>query len=82
MSTDLNDAIETGVVRDTGIDSFDNGIDDVSVIFGRIEDAFDAIDKQRLFAKSLKSARDKAASLASSRSSTTYVSTPTGGEAN
>lgn len=82
MSTDLNDAIETGVVRDTGIDSFDNGIDDVSVILGRIEDGFDAIDKQRLFAKSLKVARDKASMLASSRTGTINVSTPAGGEAN
>lgn len=83
MATDVDDAIETGVVRDTGIDSFDNGLDDVSGIICRVEDSFQAIDHQRTIGKMLKAARDKAAALAAPAAApAAAVSTPEGGEAN
>lgn len=47
LSTDINKAIETNTVEDTGVVADYNDISDPSVIRGRVGDVFDAIDAQK-----------------------------------
>lgn len=47
LSTDVNVAIETGVIVDTGVSSEYNEIDDPTSISGRVRNAFEAVDLQR-----------------------------------
>lgn len=44
---DLNEALLTGQVTDTGENLDYNGIEDPSLITGRVEDVFQAIDEHR-----------------------------------
>lgn len=46
LSTDINKAIETNTVQDTGVASECNGISDIEIIRGRVGDVFEAIDAQ------------------------------------
>lgn len=46
LATDLNAAIETGVVHDTGVVSDYNDLSDLRSIRGRVGDVFEAIDAQ------------------------------------
>ena len=48
LATDLELAIETGVVADTGIVPEYNHIDDPLNIHGRVGDCFDAIEAQKM----------------------------------
>ena len=47
LATDLNKAIETNTVQDTGVVADFNSIEEPSAITGRVSDAFEAIDAQR-----------------------------------
>ena len=47
LATDLNKAIETNTVQDTGVVADFNSIEVPSAITGRVSDAFEAIDAQR-----------------------------------
>lgn len=47
LSTDLNKAIETNIVEDTGVVADYNDISDPVMILGRVGDVFDAIDAQK-----------------------------------
>lgn len=47
LSTDINKAIETNTVQDTGIASECNEISDLNAIRGRVGDVFEAIDAQK-----------------------------------
>lgn len=47
LSTDINKAIETNTVEDTGVVADYNDISDPALIRGRVGDVFDAIDAQK-----------------------------------
>lgn len=47
LATDLNKAIETNTVQDTGVAAEYNDISDPDSIFGRVGDVFEAIDAQK-----------------------------------
>lgn len=47
LSVDLLDALESGVIPDSGKDVDYNGLDDPSLIGQRVEDEFDAVIKKR-----------------------------------
>lgn len=47
LSTDINKAIETNTVEDTGVVADYNDISDPVLIHGRVGDVFDAIDAQK-----------------------------------
>ena len=47
LATDLNKAIETNTVEDTGVVADFNDISDPSMIRGRVGDVFEAIDAQK-----------------------------------
>ena len=47
LSTDINKAIETNTVQDTGVASDCNEISDLNSIYGRVGDVFEAIDAQK-----------------------------------
>ena len=47
LATDLNKAIETNTVQDTGVVADFNSIEEPSGITGRVSDAFEAIEAQR-----------------------------------
>lgn len=77
MATDINTAMETGVVMDTGVDGDYNDIDDPRNIMGRVESVFEAMDLQRKIGKAMAS---KVVGNSSANNNTS-VSTPEGGEA-
>ena len=60
LATDLNKAIETNTVRDTGVVADFNSIDEPNAITGRVSDAFEAIDAQRAILAAGKAAKSKA----------------------
>ena len=47
LATDLNKAIETNTVEDTGVVADYNDISDPDMIRGRVGDVFEAIDAQK-----------------------------------
>ena len=47
LSTDINKAIETNTVDDTGVIADYNDISDPALIRGRVGDVFEAIDAQK-----------------------------------
>lgn len=47
LATDLNKAIETNTVEDTGVVADYNDISDPALIRGRVGDVFEAIDAQK-----------------------------------
>lgn len=47
LATDLNKAIETNTVADTGVVADYNDISDPALIRGRVGDVFEAIDAQK-----------------------------------
>lgn len=51
LGVDIDDMLQTGVVKDSGEILDNNGIDDVSHIIGRIRDNFDALDASRIIKK-------------------------------
>lgn len=60
LATDLNKAIETNTVQDTGVVADFNCIEEPSSITGRVSDAFEAIDAQRAILAAGKAAKSKA----------------------
>lgn len=60
LATDLNKAIETNTVQDTGVVADFNSIEEPSAITGRVSDAFEAIDAQRAILAAGKAAKSKA----------------------
>lgn len=65
LALDLENAIATGIVVDTGTVTEANGIEDPINIRGRIRDAFDVIDAQRAFKASVKASVEAAKASAS-----------------
>lgn len=51
LNCDINDMLQTGIVRDSGETLEQNDITDPNAIIGRIEDPFDAIDAARVIEK-------------------------------
>lgn len=47
LATDINKAIETNTVQDTGVAAEFNDISDPDAILGRVGDVFEAIDAQK-----------------------------------
>lgn len=47
LATDINKAIETNTVQDTGVAAEFNDISDPAAIRGRVGDVFEAIDAQK-----------------------------------
>lgn len=64
LATDLNKAIESNIVQDTGVVADFNSIDEPNSITGRVSDAFEAIDAQRAILAAGKAAKAKADSAA------------------
>lgn len=60
LATDLNKAIETNTVQDTGVVADFNSIEEPNAITGRVSDAFEAIDAQRAILSAGKAAKAKA----------------------
>lgn len=60
LATDLNKAIETNTVQDTGVVADFNSIEEPSAITGRVSDSFEAIDAQRAILAAGKAAKAKA----------------------
>ena len=60
LATDLNKAIETCTVQDTGVVADFNSIEEPNAIVGRVSDAFEAIDAQRAILAAGKAAKAKA----------------------
>lgn len=60
LATDLNKAIESNTVQDTGVVADFNSIDEPNAITGRVSDAFEAIDAQRAILAAGKAAKAKA----------------------
>lgn len=60
LATDLNKAIETNTVQDTGVVADFNSIEEPSAITGRVSDPFEAIDAQRAILAAGKAAKEKA----------------------
>lgn len=61
LGVDINDMLQTGVVKDSSETLDNNGIDEPGRIIGRIRDVFDAIDASRIIKKYGKKAPAKAA---------------------
>lgn len=51
LAVDVTEMLETGIVRDSGEDLDNNGIEDPSNIIGLVRDEFAAIDAQRAIKK-------------------------------
>lgn len=60
LATDLNKAIETNTVQDTGVVADFNSIEEPNAITGRVSDVFEAIDAQRAILAAGKVAKEKA----------------------
>lgn len=60
LATDLNKAIESNCVQDTGVVADFNSIEEPHAITGRVSDAFEAIDAQRAILAAGKAAKCKA----------------------
>lgn len=60
LATDLNKAIETNTVQDTGVVADFNSIEEPNAITGRVSDAFEAVDAQRAILAAGKAAKAKA----------------------
>lgn len=74
LATDLNKAIETNTVQDTGVVDDYNDISDPAFILGRISDPFEAIDAQRSILAAGKAAKSKADAAAAAASVAKTVS--------
>lgn len=75
LATDLNKAIETNTVQDTGVVADFNSIEEPNAITGRVSDAFEAIDAQRAILAAGKAAKAKAdASAAASAAAASAAS--------
>lgn len=77
LATDLNKAIETNTVQDTGVVADFNSIEEPNAITGRVSDAFEAIDAQRSIlaaGKAAKAKADAAAAAAAASSAAKSVS--------
>lgn len=61
LGVDINDMLQTGVVKDSSETLDNNGIEEPSRIVGRIRDVFDAMDAARIIKKYGKKAPAKAA---------------------
>lgn len=51
LGVNIDDMLQTGVVKDSGETLDNNGIDDPSAIIGRVSDVFDAMDAARIIKK-------------------------------
>lgn len=51
LGVDVDDMLQTGIVKDSGETLDNNGIDDPGQIIGRIRDTFDALDASRIIKK-------------------------------
>lgn len=69
LATDLNKAIETNTVYDTGVVADFNLIDEPSAITGRVSDPFEAIEAQRAILAAGKAAKAKADAAAAAAAS-------------
>lgn len=61
LGVDINDMLQTGIIKDSSETLDNNGIESPSNIVGRIHDVFDAIDAARVIKKYGKKAPAKAA---------------------
>lgn len=79
LATDLNKAIETNTVQDTGVVADFNSIEEPNAITGRVSDAFEAIDAQRAIlaaGRAAKSKSDAAAAAAAANAAKSVSSQP------
>lgn len=60
LGVDINDMLQTGIVKDSGETLDNNGIDDPDNVIGRISDVFDAMDAARIIKKYGKRSPQKA----------------------
>lgn len=60
LGVDIDDMLQTGIVKDSGETLDNNGIDDPNAIIGRISDVFEAMDAARIIKKYGKKAPSKA----------------------
>lgn len=74
LATDLNKAIETNTVQDTGVVADFNSIEEPNAITGRVSDAFEAIDAQRAILAAGKAAKAKADAAAAAAAAAASVS--------
>lgn len=74
LATDLNKAIETNTVQDTGVVADFNSIEEPSAIIGRVSDPFEAIDAQRAILAAGKEAKAKADAAAAAAASSAAAS--------
>lgn len=51
LAADIDDMLQTGIVKDTAESLDNNGIDDPALIIGRVKDIFDALDASRVVKK-------------------------------
>ena len=64
LNCDINDMLQTGVVRDSAETLEQNDITDPNAIIGRIEDPFDAMEAARVIEKHGRKSAQKVASEA------------------
>lgn len=76
LATDLNKAIETNTVQDTGVVADFNSIEEPNAITGRVSDAFDAIDAQRAILAAGKAAKAKADAAAAAAAAAASAAKP------
>lgn len=60
LAVQVDEMLQTGIVKDSGETLDNNGIDDPNSIIGRVSDVFDAIDSARIIKKYGKKAPAKA----------------------
>lgn len=63
LGVDINDMLQTGIVKDSAETLDNNGIDDPTSIVGRVRDVFDAMDAARAIKKYGKKAPAKVDSV-------------------
>lgn len=82
LSVDLNQALKTGIVRDSGAPMDSNGIESPEFVVGRVENIFDAIESARAIKKYGKKAPQVASPTGPSDVNVSSTSTPApaGGE--
>lgn len=51
LAVEIDDMLQTGIVRDSSENENNNGIDNPEAIIGRVRDVFDAMDAARIIKK-------------------------------
>lgn len=64
LAVEIDDMLQTGIVRDSSENENNNGIDNPEAIIGRVRDVFDAMDAARIIKKYGRKPKQAAAEVA------------------